>query len=166
MPHAYKDRVAKVRWASLTLFTGLHFALSVVCIVMPIGCVAESMIPGLSRYESPYFPGISLVGVLLGFYLAPRLHARSALWTWVCGLLWLLCGVFDTWRVWSLGWSQQTHWRYVWNNLFGTANLCSGSECLSEFIFTAPFLASIFYSLGAGANFLIYRRSPGYKRIA
>src|SRR6266404_2394155 len=41
---------------------------------------------------------------------------------------------------------KKTRFAYLIANLFGPTDKCSGSECLSELIFTMPFTASVMYS--------------------
>ena len=98
----------------------------------------------------PYSPASAMTALLLGYFVAPRLGAKAAMATWVCGVVWMICGVYDTGSGWDPKWSSDpTRWSYVVSNLFGPTIRCSGSECLGELIFTTPFTATVAYSLGA-----------------
>jgi hypothetical protein len=123
--------------------------------------VAGSMLIGflpqllLSGYDSTgleaYSPVIAFVAFLLGCFLSPRIRkGQAAIFVWVLGALWLVYGMYDSMSGWSAsGYSEKTRWSYMLANLFGPSNKCSATECLGELLFTAPFTASLTYSIGA-----------------
>jgi hypothetical protein len=97
-----------------------------------------------------YSPAIAITALLLGYFASPRLGAKAATSTWICGVAWMIFGIYDTGSGWSRTWSSDpTRWSYVVSNLFGPSVRCTGSECLGELLFTTPFAAMITYSLGA-----------------
>lgn len=99
----------------------------------------------------PFAPAISVIAMLLGFYIAPRLLPGGAFLAWLPGLLWLGYGMWDESRHWNPSWSDvPSRWQYAVNNFLTTR--CGSTECLGELIFTYPFAASVAYSVGAIAG--------------
>jgi hypothetical protein len=96
-------------------------------------------------------PAMAFVAFLLGYLCSEHLDsAKFAKWTWVLGFTWLIYGMHDFMREWSPTWSDaKTAWTYALTQLFGPDRLCSGSECLGRFLFAAPFVTSVMYSIGA-----------------
>lgn len=120
---------------------------------MFVGFLPEALV-GQLYYNTAieaFSPMIAISAFLLGYFVSFRiLSLRAAPWTWILGLAWLIVGIREVSSGWSASWSpEKTVWGYVLANLFGPGLRCSGSECLYEVIFTAPFAASITYSIGA-----------------
>jgi hypothetical protein len=133
-------------------------SLAVQCFVavvgaMVIGFPLEALLErgydntGLAAYS----PAIAFTAFLLGAFVSRRIRkGQAANFVWVIGLLWMMCGMFDSMNGWSASWSpEKTRWGYMLAELFGPTNKCSDSECLFELLFTTPFTASITYSIGA-----------------
>jgi hypothetical protein len=96
------------------------------------------------------FPGTAVVAFLAGVFLSNRIrHGRGGLWVWIIGTFWMAFGIYGLAESWSPTWSSQpTRWEYARANLLGPD--CHSTECLGTVINTAPFIASICYSLGVG----------------
>jgi hypothetical protein len=71
----------------------------------------------------------------------------TGLLVWLVPLAWLIYGISESAMSYSQAWAHQSRSAYIWDNFFGTH--CSGTECLNELLFTAPFLSSVAYSLTA-----------------
>jgi hypothetical protein len=129
----------------------LHYLIAVV-VSMILGFFPEAAI-GKLYYNTglePYSPLIALTAFLLGYFVSRRVRGgRAATFVWTLGLCWMLFGVCDTAWSWSPLTLVATRWEYVLNELFGPTLKCRGSECLGELLFTAPFTASVTYSVGA-----------------
>ena len=128
-----------------------------------VGFLPEAL---LSRYYlntgiEPFAPAIAATGLVLGLAFSGRFkNGQGASWAWIFGLLWLAIGIYDLRRDWSPSWSiQRSSWAYAMANLFGPTSACSNSECLGELFFTAPFTASVTYSVGAFIRHSLFRAS-------
>jgi hypothetical protein len=78
----------------------------------------------------------------------------------VIGLIWMAFGVCTLANAWSPAWSHEPNrWAYAEGNLLGPTDRCGASECLDTLMYTAPFIISIAYSVGAAV-----RRDPQSRR--
>jgi hypothetical protein len=136
-------------WLVVLVF---HFLLASVG-GMFLGFIPEAFVSRLyyNTGLEPFSPMIAISAFLLGYFVSFRLlGGQAASWTWIIGLLWLSCAVRELATGWDASWSpEKTRLGYIAANLFGYSNKCSGTECLYELFFTAPFVASIAYALGA-----------------
>jgi hypothetical protein len=97
-----------------------HFVLAVAG-AMIVGFLPEALLSKL-YYNSglePYSPVIAAAALLLGYLVGFRLLSlRTATWTWVPGVLWLLVGVQQLTSHWGASWSpEKTRWGYAIANL-------------------------------------------------
>jgi hypothetical protein len=98
-------------------------------------------------FKEPLLPFALIAGVIMGYLVNRNMRDLTARWVWIIPLVWLAYGILDSTRFYSTAWSHQSRFADIWDNFFGTR--CSGSECMNEFLFTAPFLSSISYSITA-----------------
>jgi hypothetical protein len=119
---------------------------------MLIGFLPEVLISPLYHTTSlePYTPAIAICALLLGYLASPRiLNGDGATLVWLLGTLWLFVGAYELTSGWSVnGHPVNAGWGPALDGLFST-DRCSDSECLYEFFFTTPFVASVMYSIGA-----------------
>jgi len=129
-----------------------QFVLAVIVSAVP-GILLEAFLD--SQFHNSFLDNYwllpALIALLLGYFLDPPVTKRvGAPWVWIVGLLWLAVGIWETSSGWSPAWSTEPNrWIYMAHSLFGKTAQCSGSECMSELVFTMPFIASVTYSLGA-----------------
>ena len=97
--------------------------------------------------REPLLPAALLGGAIMGYLVNRNGWDVTVLLVWLVPLAWLIYGIRDSSASYSEAWAHQSRSAYIWDNFFGTH--CSGSECLNEFLFTAPFLSSISYSITA-----------------
>jgi hypothetical protein len=110
-----------------------------------IGVILSFMLSGI--FKEPLLPGALLGGAVMGFLVNRNGWDVTALVVWLVPLAWLIYGIRDSSASYSEAWGQQPRSAYIWDTFFGTH--CSGSECLNELLFTAPFLSSVAYSITA-----------------
>jgi hypothetical protein len=110
-----------------------------------IGVILSFMLSGI--FKEPLLPGALLGGAIMGYLVNRNVRDIAALLVWLVPLAWLFYGIRDSAAYYSEAWAQQSRSAYIWDNFFGTH--CSGSECLNELLFTAPFLSSVAYSITA-----------------
>ncbi len=91
--------------------------------------------------DEPYFIAPILAGLTLGLFGRRVFCSDVSKWVWVVPAALLLVGV-ATWRNGGF----RPYWQDVWNNYFGSK--CGSSECLYEWLLTAPFYTSVAYTLG------------------
>lgn len=93
--------------------------------------------------DEPYFIFSIVVAFGAGLIINRFLPHRSAGWVWLLPTAWLIYSVarFPHWE------GQGNWWLYVWSTFFGRD--CGASECVYEWMYTAPFYASAAYSVGA-----------------
>jgi hypothetical protein len=143
-----KSRTIPVPWPLLLI---LHFLFATLG-GMVVGFIPEVVTSRLfyNTGIEAYSPLIALTALVLGYFAGARvLGFRAGNWTWTLGLIWLLIGVRELTSYWNASWSpEKTRWEYALANLFGPTLRCSGTECLYEFLFTTPFVASLTYSIG------------------
>jgi hypothetical protein len=108
--------------------------------------------PSFKWVAEPYFPAFIVAGLALGALSTYLLRTRVGAWVWVLPFILLLWNIIP----WNVD-SDRFYWRDVWNAYFSRD--CSNSECLYEFFVTAPFYASVAYSLGWLAGRLRSRTS-------
>ncbi|MGZ7056429.1 MAG: hypothetical protein ACXVK3_12935 [Candidatus Angelobacter sp.] len=108
-----------------------------------IAVVVEVTVP----FRDPFFLGALLGGAIMGYLVNRNGRDVTALLVWLVPLAWLIYGIRDSAASYSEAWAQQSRSAYIWDNFFGTH--CSGSECLNELLFTAPFLSSVSYAITA-----------------
>src|SRR5439155_26430896 len=101
--------------------------------------------------DAPYSPLILAAAYLLGYATARHFETRIGQWVWIPGAVWILTDVFETLRSFDpKSCAGCTAGQYVWLSYFSTKYGEVGiSEGLGQLLVTAPFLASIMYSLGA-----------------
>jgi hypothetical protein len=109
--------------------------------------------------DVPYSPLFWGSGLLLGFLVNRRTLSGAACWVWLAGMIRLGVGVLSSYspyrdRPWyNPSWCPPQGCSFleqIGDNLFDLkGDKCSGSECLGEFLFTAPAFCSIAYSVGA-----------------
>lgn len=98
----------------------------------------------------PYFLLPIGLAILLSWIVNRIWHHSFSRWVWVLPAIWLLYMISE-----DIYWDWYRHLpepavplvREVWDNFFGAG--CSSSECLDEWLATAPFYASVAYSLVA-----------------
>jgi hypothetical protein len=110
-----------------------------------IWMILSLMLSGLFR--EPLLPAALLAGAIMGYLVNRNMRDLSARLVWIIPLVWLIYGIHDDTGSFSQAWAHQSRSAYIWDNFFGTH--CSGTECLNELLFTAPFLSSVAYSLTA-----------------
>ena len=135
------------RKAAILLFSLLHGLFAYLCVLASF--FLEPLIirfhPAAGRndtlsgqlLERPIWLPAIIFGFLIGSAVYYIFHGRSATWAWVLPALVL------AWSI--LSWPSEAD--SVWNTFFGTD--CGSSECLYQMTVTAPFYASVAYSLGA-----------------
>lgn len=101
----------------------------------------------------PAFPGESILGFLIGFWVNRFLQSKSAKWAWIP------FAVFALWGIYSF---KPLGAAYGVRYLFGTACV----QCADQLLVVNPFVASIAYSLGAWATLKrnSYRPLPSSQR--
>ena len=110
-----------------------------------IGVCLSFMLSGV--FKEPLFLGALLGGAIMGYLVNRNMRDATALLVWIIPLAWLIYGIRDSAASYSEVRAQQSRSAYIWDSFFGTH--CSGSECLNELLFTAPFLSSVSYSITA-----------------
>ena len=127
---------------------------------IPLAMVASMIVATLLsmfllRDSVPFGPSVWLAGFGLGFLINRKLRDRAACWVGIIGVLGLAILIICSYRGFetSAYYRQQTgdsYWAYLDESLFTSdSNKCGSSECLGQFFFTAPVVASVAYSLGA-----------------
>jgi hypothetical protein len=109
--------------------------------------VTAGILEVTAPFRNPFFLGALLGGAIMGYLVNRKVRDVAALLVWLVPLAWLIYGIRDSSASYSEAWTQQSRFAYIWDNFFGTH--CSGSECLNELLFTAPFLSSVTYSITA-----------------
>jgi len=84
--------------------------------------------------DEPYFIAPILAGFFLGRLGGRFFRSASTVLLWIVPAAVLLLGM------------ASGHEMNVWDNYFGSR--CGGSECASEWLFTAPFYTSVAYTAG------------------
>lgn len=142
------------------LFVLLHFGLPyiaaivgflasfVIVAVVPAAREASTL-SGQLTAEPFWLPEI-VAGLLLGWVAYKTVPSKAAF------TVWLIPGGLLLWS--ALSWQRSmAMFDSTWDTYFGSQ--CGGSECLYQLFLTAPFYSSVFYSIGAFANYLAARRS-------
>jgi hypothetical protein len=107
------------------------------------------------RHAFVYDPFIWLPGLLLGLIVNRRMQNRSAcLVGVVAGIFLIMVMRWDISTIEAVAFYRDKaaghFWRYEFQQLFSPDDrTCATSECLGKLLFTAPFLLSTAYSLGA-----------------
>jgi predicted anti-sigma-YlaC factor YlaD len=122
-----------------------------------IGFVLEVFV---SRYYqgshlAAFSPCIAASAFLMGLLVNRTRKDRTPLLFGIAGVLWLAFAIWDEGRWWEYSWSHESKTQYLIHMFFGTAQQCSGSECIGEMLFTTPCAAAIAYSIGAAVGLMI-----------
>jgi hypothetical protein len=110
-----------------------------------IGVILSASLSGM--FKEPLFFTMLLGGASMGYLVNLNMRDLSACLVWIVPFIWLVYGIQDATGSVSQAWAHQSRFAYIWDNFFGTR--CSGTECMNELLFTAPFLSSISYSITA-----------------
>jgi hypothetical protein len=100
-----------------------------------------------SAIKEPRLLSALIAGAIMGYLVNRNMRDLSARLVCIIPLVWLIYGIHDDTGSFSQAWEHQSRFAYICDNFFGTN--CSGTECLNELLFTAPFLSSVAYSLTA-----------------
>ncbi len=124
---------------------------------MTIGLILEGTVGRFYRHTilEPFVPCIAITAFALGALASYHLdRVRLASWTWTIGLIWLLCGIRELTHHWSPSWSHaKSSWDYARLQLFPlSTHSCGDTECLYQFLYAIPFIASVAYSAGGFAK--------------
>ena len=92
-------------------------------------------------------------GFVFGLLLSYVTRQRAACWIWLCGLIWLAAGIFDSLTSYYYGHlylgcsapESIVNWFFIPNS----HRCASGGSALAKLVFTIPALNSAAYSIGA-----------------
>jgi hypothetical protein len=125
---------------------------------MSIGLILEGTVGRLYRHTAaePFMPCIAITAFVLGLLVSDRIdRVQLASWTWTIGLIWLLIAIRELTHSWDPRWAHtRTAWDYARSQLFPVPiyDRCGNTECLYQFFFAIPFIASVGYSAGGFAK--------------
>ena len=119
-----------------------------VILSVPVGMLLIVVFGPLRRHlvnlivDPPFSPIPIIIALASAYFFRHRANRQPSVWIWILPSLILIWNLF-TWDKYP----GQVYWNDVWNNFFG--NQCGSSECLNEFLVTAPVCSSLAYSIFA-----------------